>query len=143
MTKLPALDLSCNICLNNSSICFADSIVMSGKARAIAIAVGDFSTAATTAKATDDEIDIDDNGHDLAQIHADVLQGLFVMLILICGLLIVHSAMSLKTTWEHALNIALVVLVYGFPYILAIPALWSITLRNSAGNFLHNGNIDV
>ena len=34
-------------------------------------------------------------------------------------------------------------LVYGFPYLLAIPALWDISQKNAAKNFLQYGEIDV
>jgi len=37
--------------------------------------------------------------------------------------------MSIDITWEHSANIAVLMFVYGFPYILAIPAIWDIALR--------------
>ena len=45
--------------LDGSSVIFADSIVTSGMASAVAIAVGDYSSAAKTAEYDDASFDID------------------------------------------------------------------------------------
>mmetsp|Transcript_18034 Transcript_18034/g.22579 ORF Transcript_18034/g.22579 Transcript_18034/m.22579 type:complete len:136 (+) Transcript_18034:899-1306(+) len=62
---------------------------------------------------------------------------------MICTLVLIQCAISIDVSWQQSANIALMMFVYGFPYILAIPAIWDLAQRNSAKNFLTHGNIEV
>ena len=62
---------------------------------------------------------------------------------MVCALVLVHCSLSIDISWEDSANISITMLVYGFPYLLAIPAIWDIALRNSRRNFERYGNIVV
>jgi len=130
------------LCLDNKSICFADSVVHSGEAEMLAIAVGECSTAATQVRANEAEEEENDE-HDLDDKHSNILQIMFCVLIMICTLTLVHCSMSYNIYWEQSISIAIIMFVYGFPYVLSIPAIWEIALRNSKRNYERYGNIIV
>jgi len=59
-----------------------------------------------------------------------------------CSLVLIHCAISVDISWESSANIAAMMFVYGFPYTLAVPAIWDMALRSSAKQFL-NSNVEV
>ena len=71
------------------------------------------------------------------------MQILVCVLIMVCTLSLVQCAISIDIEWSTAINIAAMLFVYGFPYLLAIPAIWDVAQRNSAKNFLRHGGIEV
>lgn len=80
--------------------------------------------------------------NDLLDKHFNLLAIFITVLIMACALVLVQCAISVDISWETSTNIAAMVFVYGFPYILAIPAIWDIALRNSAKQFLAS-NVEV
>ena len=113
-----------------------------GNAYAIVLAVGDFSTAATKDQAIDIEEKVADE-HDLRDKHANVLSILICVLIMICVLVLLHCTVSIDISWADSANISAMVFVYGFPYILTVPAIWDMALNASKRNYRKNGNIEV
>ena len=67
---------------------------------------------------------------------------LVLALLLTCTFILVHFTFTLENSWTKSISITALVLVYGFPYILAIPAIWDIALGSSAKNYELN-HIDV
>ena len=65
------------------------------------------------------------------------------ILIMTCTLILIHNSISLDSTWRQSINVAAVVFIYGFPYILAIPAIWDIALQSSIKNYFEKGWMDV
>lgn len=121
--------------LASETVCFANSVVIKGNAKAIALAVGDFASASP--EVLTEELQED---NDLLENHFNVLQISICVLIMASTLLLIHCAISIDISWEKAGNIAALMFVYGFPYMLAIPAIWDIALRNTAKHFLA-GNV--
>lgn len=68
---------------------------------------------------------------------------LVLALLLTCTFILVHFTFTLENSWTKSISITALVLVYGFPYILAIPAIWDIALGSSADNYSASGNIEV
>lgn len=128
--------------LDGSSLCFANSIVEAGHARVIALAVGEASTAAIRVQ-ENDNLEDKEADKDLADKHANIMQILICVLIMVCTLVLVQCAISIDISWEESAQIATMMFVYGFPYLLAIPAIWDVAQRNSAKNFDRYGNIEV
>jgi len=58
-----------------------------------------------------------------------------------CSLVLIQCSLSIDISWESSTNIAVIMFVYGFPYILAIPAIWEITIKNAANNYEKYGRI--
>ena len=46
--------------------------------------------------------------------------------------LFVQCGLNEVIDWKTSANIAVMMFVYGFPYILVIPAIWDLALANSA-----------
>jgi len=59
-----------------------------------------------------------------------------------CTLLLVQCSISVEISWFTSANIAAMMFVYGFPYILAIPSIWDVALRNTAKQ-MRDSNVEV
>ena len=104
---------------------------MQGNANCIVLAVGDCSSAAGKLRAIEiEEAQADDN--DLIDKHNSIVTIMIVVLILASLLVFIQCGLNVDVPWVDSSNIALMMFVYGFPYILAIPAIWDIALRNTA-----------
>ena len=79
-----------------------------------------------------------DDDNDLTDKHYNILSIFITILILACGLLVVHCGLSEKIDWMTAGNIAVMMFVYGFPCILSIPSIWDMALRGTAKQLSYN-----
>ena len=64
------------------------------------------------------------------------------MLSFASAFLLVQCGLSERIEWSTSATISIMMFVYGFPYILAIPSVWDIALRNTAKHLL-DGNVLV
>ena len=104
---------------------------MRGNASCFVLAVGDMSSAAAKLRSIEiEEAQAEDN--DLLDKHNSIVTILIVVLLLASILIFVQCGLNIDVPWVDSGNIALMMFVYGFPYILAIPAIWDIALRNTA-----------
>jgi len=115
--------------------------VYKGDADCIVLAVGNYSSAAVWTNNRENE---QDNGedNDLLDKHMNILQIFICMLILFSGLLLIQCGIHEDMDWLTSANVALMMFGYGFPYILAIPAIWDKALRNTAKR-LEERNVKV
>ena len=70
------------------------------------------------------------------------MQILICVLILGSSLAFVQCSISIDIDWITSGNIAIMLFVYGFPYILAIPSIWDIALRNTAAH-MRQSHVEV
>lgn len=127
--------------LSSETICFSDTHVVQGSAFAIVLAVGSYSTGARAQASK--EIDEDhEEDSDLHEEHSNIIQILICVLIMTCTLLLVQCSISVEISWFTSANIAAMMFVYGFPYILAIPSIWDVALRNTAKQ-MRDSNVEV
>lgn len=64
---------------------------------------------------------------------------LIAVLVMVSALLLIHFTITLDSSWKQSVSVATIVFIYGFPYILAIPAIWDIALYNSIKNYFEHG----
>lgn len=127
--------------LAQETIAFAGSRIIDGNAYGIALAVGDCSTAKDTISSLEVKEGVEDD-HDLLDKHFSVLSIIIVVLLLASVFLFVQCGLNSDISWLTSLNIAVMMFVYGFPYILAIPAIWDVALRNTTKQMLE-GRVQV
>ena len=68
-----------------------------------------------------------------------------ILIVLLCvssAILFLQCGIKKTVTWTDSANIALMMFVYGFPYILAIPSIWDKAVRQVC-NHLADGNVLV
>lgn len=130
-----------NLVFSNETVAFCQSKVYKGDADCIVLAVGNYSSAAVWTNNRENE---QDNGedNDLLDKHMNILQIFICMLILFSGLLLIQCGIHEDMDWLTSANVALMMFGYGFPYILAIPAIWDKALRNTAKR-LEERNVKV
>lgn len=63
--------------------------------------------------------------------HSWITQIFLAILILGSAFVFVQSGLNLSIGWGTAASVGLMVLIYGFPYMLAIPSVWDIAIRNT------------
>ena len=129
------------VSLTKDTICFAGTRIISGNAYGFTLAVGDQSTARDFVQSLEVKEGVEDD-HDLIDKHFSVLSIFIVVLLIASGLLFVQSGLNSEIGWYTALNVAVMMFVYGFPYILAIPAIWDVALRNTISQ-LADGKVKV
>jgi len=71
--------------------------------------------------------------------HRNILMIFICMLILASGLLLIQTGIHKNISWVDSGNVALMMFGYGFPYILAIPAIWDKALRNTTRHLEEHG----
>jgi magnesium-transporting ATPase (P-type) len=103
--------------------------------------VGPYSSAARNQVAEEVEEDNEDD-NDLQDKHTSIAAILICVLIISCTLLLVQCSISAEISWYTSANIAAMVFIYGFPYILAIPSIWDLALVNAARQ-LKTSNVEV
>lgn len=123
--------------LSDKTVLYAGSRIISGNADGIAIAVGDYSSAAARVRSKHVQEDHDES-NDLLDKHYNVVSILICALIMASALALIQCKITANIEWSTSINIAVMITVYGFPYILAIPAIWDIALRNTAAQFKTN-----
>lgn len=80
--------------------------------------------------------------NDLLDKHSQIVTIFIVVLVIASILVFLQCGLNVDVPWVDSGNIALMMFVYGFPYILAIPSIWDIALRNTA-NQLKEGKVIV
>ena len=121
--------------ISSKTVLFSQSKILTGSAQALVIAVGANSSAHVWYSTR--EIEEDHEGdNDLQEKHSNLVQILVVVLMLFSGVLLVQCGMSKNIDWVTAANIAIMMFVYGFPYILSIPSIWDRALKHTSRNLL-------
>ena len=127
--------------VTEETVLFSQTVITNGNASAFVLAVGNSSSSAIKVQ-TQEKEDEGDDQNDLHDKHANIVQILIVVLLFASAFLLVQCGLSKKIEWRDAANISIMMFVYGFPYILAIPSVWDIALRNTARHLL-DGNVVV
>lgn len=127
--------------IDEETVIFSQSKIIVGSCFAFVLAVGDHSTLANKSVALDNEIDVEDH-NDLQDKANNIVVILICVLVFASGILAVQCGISKEIDWQTAGNIACMMFVYGFPYILAIPSIWDIAIRNTSKHLL-DGNVQV
>lgn len=70
------------------------------------------------------------------------MQIIVVILMLFSGVLLIQCGISETIDWITAANIAIMMFVYGYPYILSIPSIWDRALKHTTKN-LREKNVEV
>lgn len=120
---------------------FANSEIQNGNAFAFVVGVGGNSTAADVVRGQDVEED-EEQENDLLEKHFNLTMILIVLLTVASIILFLQCGIKKTVTWTDSANIALMMFVYGFPYILAIPSIWDKAVKQ-VSNHLAEGNVLV
>lgn len=127
--------------IDEETVIFSQSRISQGSCFAFVLAVGDQSSLANKVIALENEIDVEDN-NDLMDKANNIVTILICVLVFSSGILMAQCGISESIDWQTAGNIACMMFVYGFPYILAIPSVWDIAIRNTSRHLLA-GNVLV
>ena len=129
------------IVLSDDTIIPAQSVVQNGNCYAFILATGNNSSQAARAQTILNEEDGNEE-HEMLDKHAQIMTIMFIILFFGSVLFFVQCGLNSDIEWSTAGTIAIMMFVYGFPYILAIPSVWDIALRNISRQLLeHNVNV--
>ena len=130
-----------DVVLSRETIVFENSTIASGNAFALVLAVGDTTGEEFILRRGNRKGEV---LSELREKHAIIFTMFLLAVIFISLVLLMQCVLfTNKIDWGHAGLVAGLLLVYGFPYMLAIPTVWQIALRNIVTTMNSGGKLRV